>query len=97
MGWPRFLGASIGIGWIVSILFVCLFGEWGNGAGLGVFAREVQTEVFRVGGSIAPRGYRKGLRKVNLYRLEDQLSGGCGGWRKGRKMERGKKGRGSWL
>jgi len=35
-----------------------------------MFAREVQTVAFRVGGSIASRGYRKDLRKVNLYRLE---------------------------
>lgn len=33
------------------------------GVGLGMFAREVQTVVFRIGGSIASRGYRKDLRK----------------------------------
>ena len=34
VGWPRFSGASIGIGWIVSILFVCLGNRrvgWGWG------------------------------------------------------------------
>jgi len=81
VGWPRFLGASIGIGWIVSILFVCL------GNGLGVFAREVQTEVFRVGGSIASRGYRKDLGRANLYRLEGQLWGADGGGKEGRWRE----------
>lgn len=35
--------------------FVCLLGESESGAGLGMFAREVQTVVFRVGGSIASR------------------------------------------